>query len=133
MDKVVIRQNQNFEFEIKAQQEGEEELREVAHIYELTPYTMMLASLGFCTGIVVHTYAHHHDVDLTWVELAVTYHREEHEDRAGYDEWIVEEMKFEGDLEDKLRERLRQVGHACSIRKMLEDGIEVRSRLAGGS
>jgi uncharacterized OsmC-like protein len=132
MDRVIIRQNRNFEFEMQAQEEGADELREVNHIYELTPYTMMLASLGFCTGIVVHTYAQHHDVDLEWVRLELSYHREERGSGSDFDEWIVEEMQFEGDLEEDMHERLMRVGHHCSIRKMFEEGIEVRAKMGSG-
>ena len=131
MDKVIIRQNRNFEFEISAQNEGEDKTQQVDYIYELTRYTMMLASLGFCTGIVLHTYAQHHDVDLAWVELTLIYHREESgEGRGDYTEWIEEKMQLEGDLSAELRERLRRIGHHCSIRQMLEEGIAIRSSSA---
>ncbi len=133
MDKVIVQQNREFQVAFRAQSEEEEELHEVAHIYELSPYTMMLASLGVCTTIVMHTYAQHHGVDLDLVQATVTYHRKEHEDAQGdqpFDEWIEEELSMEGDLTDAQYERLGHVGHACSIRKMLESGIEVRSRLA---
>lgn len=129
MDKVIVRQNRDFQVSMEARAEGEEELHHVTHIHELTPYTMMLASLGLCTGVVIHTYAHHHNVDVEVAEITLTYHRKEKEGPgAAYEEWIVETLHLEGDLSESQRERLTHVGHQCSIRKMLESGIEVKSR-----
>lgn len=130
MDKVVVQQDRDYRMAMMAQNEGDDELHEVGHIHELSPYTMMLASLALCTDIVLHSYAQHHDVDLDLVETTVTYHREEKADRASgkpYDEWIEEGVAFEGDLTDEQLERLKHVAHACSIRKMLESGIEIRA------
>ncbi|MGC9523196.1 MAG: OsmC family protein, partial [Anaerolineae bacterium] len=130
MDKVVVRQDRDFRAEITAQGEEDDALHPVTHVHELSPYTMMLTSLGLCTTIVLHTYAQHHDVALELAEITVTYHREEHRDLDAdrpYEEWIEERLSLEGDLTDAERERLAHVGHACSIRKMLESGIEVRT------
>ncbi len=131
MDKVVVRQNRDFQVTIKAQGEQDDELHQVTHVHELSPYTMMLTSLGLCTTIVLHTYAQHHDVALELAEIAVTYRREEHRDLDAdrpFDEWIEERLSLEGDLTDAERKRLGHVGHACSIRKMLESGIEIRTK-----
>jgi uncharacterized OsmC-like protein len=137
MEKVIVRQNQDFQVEIKVQDEGDDEPHQVQHIHELSPYTMMLASLGLCTGVVLHTYAHHHKVALEWATITTTYHREDCDDCEGkgegkgkgklYDEWIEESMELDGDLDDKACERLNHVGHQCSIHKMLESGIDIKT------
>jgi uncharacterized OsmC-like protein len=130
MDKVIVQQDHDFRMSIQAQAEEEDELHPVTHIHELSPYTMLLASIALCTGVVLHSYAHHHDVALDSAEMTLTYHRVEGRDAAsgkGYTEWIEEAVRLEGDLSDSDRKRLQHVGHQCSIRKMLESGIEVRA------
>lgn len=129
MDRVVVQQNQDFQIEVQAQEERDDELRQVMHIHELSPYTVMLASLALCTCVVMQSYAHHHRVDLEIAKVTTVYHREEHNGASGsedFEEWIEETIEVEGDLSDEERERLAHVGHQCSIRKMLESGIEVR-------
>lgn len=129
MDKVVVQQDREFRMAMMALNEGQDELHEVRHIHELSPYTMMLAGLASCTNIVTLSYAQHHDVDLDLVETTVIYHREEKADPTSgkpYDEWIEEGVTFEGDLSDQERDRLEHVARACSIRKMYESGIEIR-------
>ena len=129
MDKVVIQQNQNFQIAVRAQGERDEKLRQVAHIHELSPYTMMLTSLGLCTCVVIQSYAHHHGVDLETVKTTTIYRREENEETSGpgdFEEWIEETIELEGDLSDDERDRLIHVGHQCSIRKMFESGIDIQ-------
>ena len=130
MDRIMVQQDREFRVAVMVQDEEDNELHEVAHIHELSPYTMMLVSLGLCTGVVLHTYAQHHDIELELAEMAVTYHRDEHNGRGsdkGNDEWIEENLRLEGTLSAKEIERLERVAHHCSIRKMLESGIEVHS------
>ena len=130
MDKVVVQQNQDFQIKVWAQGERQDELRQVAHIHELSPYTMMLASLAMCTCVVIQSYAHHHRVDLSTANVTAAYHREEEEEASrseDFEEWIEETIDLQGDLSEDERDRLIHVGHQCSIRKMLESGIEVRN------
>jgi uncharacterized OsmC-like protein len=130
MDKVIVQQDREFRVAIHSQSEGEADLHQVTHIHELTPYTMLLVSVGLCTTVVLHSYAQHHDVALDLAEVTVTYHREEQRDaKSGkpYMEWIEETVQLEGALSEDQHVRLERVAHQCSIRKMLEAGIEVRT------
>lgn len=129
MDTVIVQQDREFRVAVQAQSEGEEELHQVMHIHELSPYTMLLVSVGLCTTVVLHTYAQHHGIGLDLAEVTVSYHRKEEADsKSGrtYTEWLEESVQLEGELSDSQRDRLEHVGHQCSIRKMLESGIEVR-------
>jgi len=107
----------------------------VYHIHELTPYGMMMASLGSCTGIVLHTYAQHHGIDLREVTFDLRYDRVFAEDCADcedidvYREKIDEAILLSGHLSDRDRDRLYAVSHHCPIRKILMNGLEVDSRL----
>lgn len=77
-EKVKIRQNNNFEIQFWGSDPHDAEsdaLLQVTHLHALTPYGMMLASLGSCTTIVLHTYAQNHHIDLREVEILLEYER----------------------------------------------------------
>jgi uncharacterized OsmC-like protein len=135
---VIVWQNKQWEVEFRAEdphdpQSGD--LQPVVHIYEFTPYTMLLASLGSCTTIVLHTYAEHHGVDLQEVESDLRYERvfrddcENCEEIERYEEEITQKLTFRGDLTGEERQRLFRISKQCSIHKMLEAGIGIRSEL----
>jgi putative redox protein len=138
-ERVIVRQNREFGTEILALDPHDPdaaELRPVGDIYHLTPYGMLLAGLGACTAIVLHTYAQYHDVGLHEVELRLEYDRvfaedcEQCETIDEYTERIEEEIILIGDLSPQDHRRLFMVSKQCPIHKMLAHGIEVRSRLA---
>jgi putative redox protein len=134
-EKVRIRQNADFETHFWAvdPETDSDEFNPVRQIYGLTPYGMLLASLGSCTAVVVNTYARHHEVDLEEVELELTYARvfaddcEKCEDIDAYEEQIREEIRFSGDLTSDQHDKLVHIAHQCSIHKMLESGIVIES------
>jgi putative redox protein len=136
-ESIVVRQNNAFETQFLAPPpEGEpEHLHPVADIYQLTPYGMLLAGLGACTAIVLHTYAQYHGLALREVELRLTYDRVFAEDCKdcerveAYTEQIEEEIVLTGDLTPEERKRLFAVSRQCPIHRMLVHGVEVRSRL----
>lgn len=138
-ENIIVRQNRDFEIQILAPPPGAEEaghLHPVGDIYQLTPYGMLLAALGSCTAIVLHTYAQYHDVPLHEVELRLKYDRVFAEDCRNceaigkYTEQIEEEIVLIGDLTLEERKRLLVISRQCPIHKMLAHGIEVRSHLA---
>lgn len=139
-ERVVVRQDREFVTAIMAadpHEPGSEELHEVHHIHELTPYGMLMTSLASCTGIVLHTYAQHHGIDLHDVSFDLHYDRIFAEDCAEcegietYREHIDEAITLSGDLTDRDRNRLYAVSHHCPIHKILTDGMEVDSYLDG--
>ena len=140
---VIVRQNNRFEIQMEAiverghghhhAGEREPEFQSVSDIRYLTPYGMLLAGLGSCTTVVLHTYAQHHGVELQEAEARVSYDRvfaEDCQDCEGIDEFherIDVAVGLVGDLTPAERERLHIIAHHCSIHKMLEQGIEVRT------
>ncbi|GAB4388571.1 MAG: hypothetical protein Kow0025_08690 [Thermodesulfovibrionales bacterium] len=136
-ERIVIRQNKDFETRFWAKDPGEPEgspLGEVAHIQALTPYGMLLAGLGSCTGVVVNTYARYHGVGLEEVTLRLEYERsfredcEECERDEKFTESISQELSFSGDLTDEEREKLYRISLQCPIHKMLKSGVKVQSK-----
>jgi putative redox protein len=138
-EKVIVRQNHLFQTEILAQDPHNPDdpmFHSVEHIYQLTPYGMLLASVASCTAIVLHTYAQHHSIDLHEAEHHMEYERvfaddcEECEHIHDYKEQISEEIVLTGNLTPADKRRLFAVSKHCPIHKMLLNGVEVISRLA---
>lgn len=135
-ERVIVRQGRDFRTEFLAVDPTQPlgaKPRPVRHIDELTPYGMLLAGLGSCTGVVLHTYAQHHDVDLQEVELDLRYERIFREDCihceeiTDYKEFMRQEVTLKGDLTEREREKLLKVSRQCPIHKMFESGIPVKS------
>jgi uncharacterized OsmC-like protein len=141
-EQVIVDQNSDFEIEFRAadpREEQPEEFHAVYHVHELTPYGMMLASLGACTTIVLHTYAQNHGLDLDRVRIHLRYARvfqqdcENCEDIDRYEEQFQEEISLFGDLTEQEQQKLYHIAQQCSIHKILESGIEITSKLANDS
>lgn len=136
---VIVRQNSKFETEILTldpHAPDDHRFHPVEHVHHLTPYGMLLAGLGSCTAITLHTYAQHHGVDLREVELRLRYDRvfaEDCEDCEGiveYKEQIMEEIALTGGLMPQDRQRLLRVSRYCPVHKILKQGVEVQLHLA---
>ena len=139
-ERVVVTQDRDFITTVEAadpHRPESKELHEVHHVHELTPYGMMMLSLGACTGILLHTYAQHRGIELHEVSFDMTYDRvfaedcAECEDIEKYEEHIEEEIKLRGELSEAERKRLYSVSSQCPIHKILKDGMTVESHLAG--
>lgn len=135
-ERVVVYQDRSFRTEFRASDPNDEESNDVEtvmHLHNLTPYGMLLASVASCTAIVVNSYAKHHDIPLKGITVDASYDRVFADDCEGcdesqrYEEIIREHIEFEGDLDQKQEKRLHQVAKACSVRRLLEDGIRVET------
>jgi uncharacterized OsmC-like protein len=137
-EKVVIHQKSNYETEfwsLDPEAPDSTELHPVRRIEDLTPYGMLLASLGSCTAVVVNTYARYHKIALDAVDMSVDYQRtfrkdcENCEKISQYEEQINVEISFKGNLTPEQHEKLAKISLQCPIHKMLKHGIEVKSQL----
>lgn len=134
-EKVIVRQDNQLQTQFMAADPEADNgsLEEVAHIHALTPYGMMLASLGACTAIVINSYAQNHGLDLQEVELALRYEREFDAESAtqsappDFEEHITEQIAFHGDLTEDERLKLFRIAKQCSIHQMYERGIDIHS------
>jgi len=138
---VVVRMKSSFEAEFLAADTdsphaAHRELKPVQALHELTPYGMMLASLGSCTAILLHSYARNHGVDLEQVEVRASYDRvfaedcERCEEIGEYTEQIDAQVGFTGELDDGERNKLFLISKHCPIHKILHDGIQTVFRPA---
>ena len=132
MEEVIIRQDSNFKLEARARGEGGDgEMKPAGSLGDLSPYGMLLSALGSCTAVVLHTYAQHHDIDLSQAEIHLRYERNFQEDCENceeidkYEDRIRVSVGFEGNLSKEQREKLEHISELCSIHKILEDGIEI--------
>ncbi len=137
-ESVIVRQNSRFEIEILAldpHNPDDDEFHPVHHVHQMTPYGMLLAGLGSCTAIILHTYAQNHDVDLDEVELHLTYDRvfaedcEQCREIEEYREQIESVLTLSGDLTPDAERRLFMISRHCPIHKMLMNGIDVQTSL----
>jgi putative redox protein len=137
-EKVIIRQNSQYNTKIfgtDPEEPKSKELHPVKNIYDLSPYGMLLASLGSCTAVLLNSFAENHGLDLTEVEVQLEYKRSFKEDCKNceeiekYEDRIDDEIKLIGNLKQEEREKLFLVSRHCPIHKMLKGGIEVRSKL----
>jgi putative redox protein len=138
-ERIIVRQDSDFITEILAadpHNPESDEFEAVEHVHQLTPYGMLMASLGSCTGLVLHTYAQHHDIALDEVEMHVSYDRIFAEDCEQCDsiEEYMEHFEMDinpiGDLTDQDRHRLNVVSKHCPIHKIISHGADVESHLA---
>ena len=139
-ERVIVRQDNNFQTEFLAADPhvpDEGALEPVDSVHGLTPYGMLLAGLGSCTGIVLHTYAQYHDVPLESVELRISYDRvftddcEDCENVDEYEELIELEIALIGEELTKTdRTKLMAISKHCPIHKILAHGISVQSTQA---
>lgn len=141
-ERIIIRQDNQFRtlfFTADPEDPASSEFEVIENIHQLTPYGMLLSSLGSCTALVLHTYAQNHEIALKEVEIHLDYQRvfrddcedcdEEHE----YTEEITERILLKGDLPAQIREKLLRAAHFCPVYKMMKEGIEIKTELIEGS
>ena len=135
-ERVVVYQDRSFHSQFKAADPHEDDVdvvENVMHLHNLTPYGMLLASMASCTAIVVNSYARNHDIPLRGVTVEASFDRvfaddcDDCDQDTNYEEIIRERTRFEGDLDPQQLKRLHKVVKACSVRRLLESGIKVKS------
>ena len=124
-ERVVVRQNRRHEVDILASDPANpdsEHMHLVDSVYDFTPFTMLLASLGTCTTILIHSYAQNHRYPVEEAEVRLAFV----EDDDGDDEIVVfVDVRGEG-LSESDRQRLIQISSHCSVHKILDKGIPIQ-------
>ncbi len=101
-----------------------------------TPYDLISAGLGVCTGMTLRMYADRKGWPLEAVQVRLEHkkvyvhdceHCQDPEQKIDRVERII---TLTGPLEDKQRARLAEIADKCPVHKTLEAGVRVVTRLA---
>jgi putative redox protein len=117
---------------------GQRDQHPVSEIQDLSPYGLLLASLGACTAILLFSFARNHRVPLSEVTMRLTYARlfaaacQNCEKSGPYTERIDAEVLLKGDLPPAERDKLFLIAKHCPVHKILHNGIETEFHLAQG-
>lgn len=95
------------------------------------PYELLLSALGSCTVMTLQLYARRKKWPLEKVEVELSHNRvhaedcEECEQETGIVERIEVELRVEGNLDEKQRERLAYIATRCPVHKTLASGPRI--------
>ncbi|MPZ55114.1 MAG: alpha/beta fold hydrolase [Rhizobiales bacterium] len=99
----------------------------------LSPYDLLLASLGACTAMTVRLYAERKALPLDRVSVHLTHakiHAEDCENcetKEGKIDRIDRAITFEGALDDGQRQRLMEIADKCPVHRTLTSEIDIRT------
>ncbi|MEK6476797.1 alpha/beta fold hydrolase [Catalinimonas sp. 4WD22] len=100
-----------------------------------SPYELLSASLGACTGMTLRMYANHKKWPLKEVRVHLQHQKihsadcEACEDEAQKIDQIERVIELEGKLSQKQKERLIEIANKCPVHKTLHTPIEVITKL----
>ncbi len=101
----------------------------------MSPYELLLASLGSCTAITLRMYADRKEWDLTEVKVHLEHFKQHAKDSNNCNEnntkidKFVREIKLKGNLTTEQKNRLIQIANRCPVHKTLENKIEIETKL----
>ena len=102
-----------------------------------TPYDLVAAGLGACTGMTLRMYADRKEWPLEAVRVRLRHekvydadceHCEDPQQKIDQMERVIE---LQGDLDEKQREKLVEIANKCPVHKTLESGMRVVTRYDG--
>ncbi len=94
-----------------------------------SPYEYLNASLAACTVMTLKMYAERKKWDLKEVFVYISYskkHSDELEldlDKPGYLDHITKKLKFIGDLDEKQKQRLKEIASRCPVHKTIASKV----------
>ena len=135
---VVTRTKQGFTTEIRAGQHSfiADEPESVGGLDTgPTPYDLLAASLGACTGMTLRMYADHKKWPLEEVLVHVKHEKvydqdcQDCEDPGKKIDQLERVVEVKGDLTDQQRQRLLEIADKCPVHKTLHASIKVNTSL----
>ncbi len=123
-EKVIVRQDSRYRLSVEAvdPQGDPDEFYPVGRLHDVTPFGMLLVSLGACTTILLHSYSQNRGLRLREAEVRLEYLGAQ----GRQPERITAEVAVRGDLTADEEQRLLQVSPHCAIHNLLENGIEIQ-------
>ncbi len=100
-----------------------------------TPYELLLSALAACKAMTMQMYARRKKWDLQSVKVHISYdknYKEDCEDCIESDKKIdlfSSELEFEGNLDAKQKERLKEIANKCPVHRTLAGNPEFVSKL----
>ncbi|NQY04821.1 MAG: alpha/beta fold hydrolase [Flavobacteriaceae bacterium] len=101
----------------------------------MSPYELLLSSLGTCTAMTLRMYADRKDWDLQEVTVHLSHDKIHAADCAACNnsaknmDVLSREIEIKGNLDDKQRVRLMEIADKCPVHRTLENKIEVTTSL----
>jgi uncharacterized OsmC-like protein/alpha/beta superfamily hydrolase len=99
------------------------------------PYELVSAGLSSCTAMTIQMYARRKKWIISNVEVHTSYSKDHASDCANCEDPLTKidtfhrQIKFEGDLDDKQKQRLLQIADKCPVHKTLHTETQVITTL----
>ena len=133
-EQVVTQTGSGFTTEVMVQQHSliaDEPASVGGHNLGPTPYDLVAAGLGACTGMTLRMYADRKGWPLQTVRVHLQHEKVYAEDCKNCEDpkqkidQIERVIEIEGDLDEQQRERLVEIANKCPVHKTLEAGVKV--------
>ena len=95
------------------------------------PYDFISAALAECTAMTLHMYARHKKWALDEVRVHINHQKKKVKDnnKTIKMDHFNKQIEIQGDLDEKQKERLLEIGDRCPIHKTLHSDVKITSEL----
>lgn len=93
-----------------------------------SPYELLLSALATCIGATVRMYADRKAWPLEKINISLSIEIDKEEQNQHTK--IIKSIQFEGDLDEKQKERLYNISDKCPVSKMLTQRISILHSLS---
>lgn len=103
--------------------------------YGPSPYDLLSAALASCTSMTIQMYSKRKNWKLETVETHVNHLKthaidcEDCENPSAKIDTFEREIKFQGELDEKQKQRILQIADKCPVHKTLHEKVKINTRL----